>query len=53
MQPHDPQAMAMQQHGGRTKVTPPEPSPPPVPALRRETSPAECAPRPERLAESG
>ena len=49
MQPHDPEPMAMQQHGGRTKIAPHEPYPLPVPARRLDEPEMQYAPRPEQV----
>ena len=57
MQPHDPQPMAMQQHGRPTKVAPREPDPPRAPAPRLDRPATggalrtEPLPRPERSRE--
>jgi hypothetical protein len=48
MQPHDPQPMALQQHGGRIKVSPREaPSSPPAAAVRTAEPSADCKPQPQ------
>ena len=52
MQPHDPQPMAMQQHGGRIKLTPRAVPSPPAVAARTDEASTDGAPRPDRPRDS-